>query len=207
MKDRNVQFPNRFEIVPVPGTTNIFDVTPAPGAVYEEGTFWNKQNVLKDATAALYGKTAAAVPDEIFAAIRPLITAAQNTANTKSRIESGYYTGTGSGGANSPNSLRFSFAPKLVMLTVEFTPGRPFLNYPPEWEYRGPKNAIWMIDTGPLPTEYEYGFGFTSNAAILHKSLGKKSVDGKIISWYSSESSAVYQFNENGRRYYYVGIG
>lgn len=69
MTDRNVQFPNRFEIVPVPGTTNIFDVNPAPGTVYENGTFWNKQNVLKDATAALYGKGPAAVPDEIFAAI------------------------------------------------------------------------------------------------------------------------------------------
>lgn len=207
MKDRNVQYPYRFHVRPVPGTDDICEIIPAPGTIYEDGTFWNKQNVLKDATAALYGKTATAVPDEIFAAIRPLITAAQNTANTKSRIESGYYTGTGSGGANSPNSLRFSFAPKLVMLTVDFLPGRPFLSYPPEWEYRGGKNAIWMIDTGPLPTEYEYGFGFVANTAYLNKSLGKKSVDGKIISWYSTESSVHYQFNESGRQYYYIGIG
>lgn len=113
MTDRNVQFPNRFEIVPVPGTTNIFDVLPAPGTVYAEGTFWNKQNVLKDATAALYGKGSNASPDEIFAAARALITAAQNTANAKPRIETGNYTGDGT----VPKTLTFSFPPKVVFIS------------------------------------------------------------------------------------------
>lgn len=107
MKDRNVQFPNRFEIVPVPGTTNIFDVTPAPGAVYEEGTFWNKQNVLKDATAALYGKTAAAVPDEIFAAIKTLI----SNVDRKIKISSGSYTSTGNDG----QIITTGFRPKIFI--------------------------------------------------------------------------------------------
>lgn len=107
MKDRNVQFPNRFEIVPVPGTTNIFDVTPAPGAVYEEGTFWNKQNVLKDATAALYGKTAAAVPDEIFAAIKSLI----SNVDKKIKIASGSYTSTGNDG----QIITTGFRPKMFI--------------------------------------------------------------------------------------------
>lgn len=105
MKDRNVQFPNRFEIVPVPGTTNIFDVIPAPGAVYEEGTFWNKQNVLKDATAALYGKTAAAVPDEIFAAIAPYLPQIR-------KIATGYYVGTGEARQN----INCGFKPKAVLV-------------------------------------------------------------------------------------------
>lgn len=42
----------------------------------------SKATLLKDATAALYGKSASAVPDDILAAIRPLITTAQNTANS-----------------------------------------------------------------------------------------------------------------------------
>lgn len=67
MTDRNVQFPNRFQLVPVPGTTNIFDLTPAPGTVYENGTFWNKQNVLQDDTAALYsGLPENPTPDDVF---------------------------------------------------------------------------------------------------------------------------------------------
>ena len=96
VKDRNVQYPYRFHVRPVPGTDDICEIIPAPGTVYEDGTFWNKQNVLKDATAALYGKTAAAVPDEIFAAIRTLIQSAQSTAErNNAKFAMGSYAGTG----------------------------------------------------------------------------------------------------------------
>ena len=51
-------------------------------------TFLNKANLLKDATAALYGKGAAAVPDDIFAYIAPVLFG-------KSKIITGSYTGNG----------------------------------------------------------------------------------------------------------------
>ncbi|WP_298030308.1 hypothetical protein, partial [uncultured Dysosmobacter sp.] len=69
MKDRQVQFPSRYRLVKVPGTDDIFDLTPAPGAVDEEGTLVNKSTLLKDATAALYGLGTEAVPDEVLAAL------------------------------------------------------------------------------------------------------------------------------------------
>lgn len=48
MIDRNVEFPNRFQLQKVPGTDDIYDIIPAPGDVASEGSLWNKQNVLPD---------------------------------------------------------------------------------------------------------------------------------------------------------------
>lgn len=67
MVDRNVQFPDHFRIEKVPGTDDIFKITPAPGEVHAEGDFLNKSSLLKDATAALYGLDTDAVPDDVLA--------------------------------------------------------------------------------------------------------------------------------------------
>ena len=77
--------------------------------VQQNGTGWTKANVLKDATAALYGKTSSAVPDDIFAAIRPLITAASGDAI------SGTYTGNNEARRFIP--LPFSPSAVLVLLS------------------------------------------------------------------------------------------
>lgn len=50
MTDRNVQFPNRFRLVPVPGTNGIYDIEPVPGDVLDEGTLLNKANLFADPT-------------------------------------------------------------------------------------------------------------------------------------------------------------
>ena len=39
-------------------------------SVEQEGTMFNKFNILKDSTAALYGLTPDAVPDDVFQVIR-----------------------------------------------------------------------------------------------------------------------------------------
>lgn len=64
MKDRNVQHASRFRLTKVPGTDDVYDLIPAPGEVYEEGTLINKSALLKDATAALFGLGTDAVPDD-----------------------------------------------------------------------------------------------------------------------------------------------
>lgn len=64
MKDRVVQFPNRYRLTHVSG--DIYDLTPEPGIVTEPGTDINKATLLKDETATLYGLGADAVPDEVF---------------------------------------------------------------------------------------------------------------------------------------------
>lgn len=55
MRDRNVEHPNRFRLVKVEGTDDIYDLEAAPGEVVEEGTLLNKANLLTDETARLLG--------------------------------------------------------------------------------------------------------------------------------------------------------
>lgn len=67
MDDRNVQYPNRFQLTKVDGTDDIYEIIPAPGEVYTEGTFINKFALLKDTTAALFGLDVSNVPDDVLA--------------------------------------------------------------------------------------------------------------------------------------------
>lgn len=66
MYDRNVEYPNRYQLVKVEGTDDIFDLVPAPGRVDNDGTLINKNTLLKDATAALYGLGTESVPDDVL---------------------------------------------------------------------------------------------------------------------------------------------
>lgn len=57
MKDRIVQNPHRYQLVPVAGQEGIYDIIAKPGTITEVGTPINKATLLKDETAALYGLT------------------------------------------------------------------------------------------------------------------------------------------------------
>lgn len=62
-----MQYPQRYQLVKVAGTEDIFDLIPAPGEVSAEGTLINKATLWKDATAALFGLGVDSVPDDGFA--------------------------------------------------------------------------------------------------------------------------------------------
>lgn len=64
MYDRSVEFPNRYRMTAVPGTSDKFDLIPAPGEVTNEGTAVNKAALLSDETAGLFGLGADAVVDD-----------------------------------------------------------------------------------------------------------------------------------------------
>lgn len=66
MNDRNVQHPNRYQLVKVEDTDDIYDVIPAPGTVVNEGTLLNKQSLLQDITCELLGLPTTAVPNDAF---------------------------------------------------------------------------------------------------------------------------------------------
>ena len=65
MQDREPTYPGRVTLTPVYGLANTYDMERADQPT-QEGTPLNKANLLKDATAALFGKTNAAVPDDIL---------------------------------------------------------------------------------------------------------------------------------------------
>ena len=65
MKDRSPLYPGRVTLTPVSGQANTYDMARADQPT-EAGTPLNKNTLLKDATAALYGLGSDAVPDEVL---------------------------------------------------------------------------------------------------------------------------------------------
>lgn len=55
MKDRVVEFPNRYRMLPVDGESNVFDLEAVPGTITQEGTFLNANNLLKATTEQAMG--------------------------------------------------------------------------------------------------------------------------------------------------------
>lgn len=70
MKDRVVQYPHRYQLMPVSGQNGVYDLIPVPGTVTEAGTALNKGNLLSDETAALFGMSGdGATPDNVLSAL------------------------------------------------------------------------------------------------------------------------------------------
>lgn len=65
MQDRVPLYPGRVTLTPVAGQENTFDMARADQPT-QEGTPLNKATLLKDATAAKFGKDTGAVPDEVL---------------------------------------------------------------------------------------------------------------------------------------------
>lgn len=74
----------------------------------QEGTPYNKESVLKDATAALYGKGSDAVPDDIFAEIKSMF-------NASIKIATGTVTASFNAGDISPKTITTPFVPKVII--------------------------------------------------------------------------------------------
>lgn len=191
----------------------------------QEGTPLNKNSLLKDATAALFGLGANAVPDDVLSEIKTLIANNTTLANTKAEIATGSYTGTGTYGASNPNSLTFAFAPKLLMLfNEEFRLDKFHANYFNPIDTNLAIRPLFGVTSSF--TKLSSGVPFDSLKATIHFTSGNRAgvdVNGytKIVnntlSWYVElakvESGVSYyglehlQFNESGKTYYYVAIG
>lgn len=93
MENRNVQFPNRYELVPVEGTKGLVDLRPVPGSIYEAGTPYSKETMLSDDTAALFGLGRDAVPDKVFSLIQKQLEEQKNYLKQKVYEAVGLYGG------------------------------------------------------------------------------------------------------------------
>ena len=85
MQDRVPLYPGRVTLTPVSGQVNTFDLTRADQPT-QEGTPLNKASLLKDATAALFGKTNAAVPDDILSLLSKSVLAQIKEKYTKTTM-------------------------------------------------------------------------------------------------------------------------
>ena len=100
------------------------------------------------------------------------------------KCATGSYVGSGSSGAGSPNVLEFAFVPKTVEI-LGYSCGGSFTR----------ASAVMVLEA--LTTAYTTGAGFGGS--------GKRSADGKQVSWYNSGADA--QFNHAGYTYYYRVLG
>ena len=85
MQDREPTYPGRVTLTPVYGLANTYDMERADRPL-QEGTPLNKASLLKDATAALFGKTNAAVPDDILSLLSKSMMAQVTGKYTKTTI-------------------------------------------------------------------------------------------------------------------------
>ena len=85
MQDRVPLYPGRVTLTPVSGQANTYDLTRADQPT-QDGTPLNKASLLKDATAALFGKTNAAVPDDILSLLSKSMMAQITGKYTKTTI-------------------------------------------------------------------------------------------------------------------------
>lgn len=197
MQDRIPLYPGRVKMTPVAGQANTFDMVRADDPT-QAGAPLTKATFLKDATAALFGKTNAAVPDDILSLLSKSVlaqTVGEDTILTDvlgtkltvgGLIESGSYVGTGTYEQANPNTLTFSFVPYMVVILYNsagtYYPGTVFIK-------------------GQTLSD---GIGYnehTSNNYALSVSWV-----GKTVSWYSN-STPSRQFNFEGDQYYYFAIG
>jgi len=179
VKDRVVEHPGRYQMVPVAGTTDTYDFVAVPGTVTEAGTDLSKGNLLTDATAALFGLGEDAVPDDALVNIRSLI-------DDLPTIETGTYTGTGTTTSTAPNSVVLSKPCKLMFI---FPSGSGEVGTFPVFRYTE-DYVQWAY----------YSAGTTQGYA-------KKSEDGKTISWYVTyQFTTIDQFNSSGVVYNYMAF-
>lgn len=155
-----------------------------------QGTPLEKATLLKDATAALYGLDATAVPDEVLVEARSLISTAQSTADSKCKIVSGSYVGTGTYGSDNKNSLTFDGIPKLLIVSSTVSSA-----------YGGSRTYPQLVfvygQSGGIASLITNGSDIFASATV--------SRSGNTVSWYSEDASA-QQLNVSGTTYNYITI-
>ena len=176
---------------------------------------YSKTEVLTTETLSKYGLTADKLPNDAFQQIKTLIDNVQSSTDSKARIQTGSYVGTGTYGANNPCSLTFDFEPKFLLFFQQDI----IQNHPDAYPPVPPIDNVWSLITE--------GIWANNILNIYYENAGaegcvvNKLVWGKTVTWYSvnlsqgsdgviennKNISARTQFNESGIIYKYVAIG
>ena len=108
------------------------------------------------------------------------------------KIQTGSYVGTGTVGANNPNSLSFGFVPSFVFIMAK-------------------DSQLWrgIFLCSAMTAEYSTGVYFAvdyQNESMTQSYFNAK-LDGNVLSWYASTNGAASQLNNSGATYNYIAIG
>lgn len=105
------------------------------------------------------------------------------------KIEIGSYTGTGTYGVDNPNSLTFSFLPKIVLLCVSSN---------------NPEAGFITSSFNAIPWGVQRQIGLTSS--FTNPNANTFSFSGTTMSWYN-DRIANSQLNNADTVYYYIALG
>lgn len=125
-------------------------------------------------------------------------------ANSKAKIVTGSYTGTGTYGSDNPNRLTFGFEPYFIAF---FTESGNLHKASSNETLDNGKQLAGLVTM--LTTNYQVGtfpYSHYDSGGQDYYSHSKMSEDRKTLYWYSS-GSAGYQYNSSGTIYYYLAIG
>lgn len=168
--------------------------------VLQKGMALNKYNLLKDATAALFGLGGSAVPDDVFNYLGQYV-------GTAPKTETGSYVGTGTYDEDNPCILTFDFEVKCLLFIHTINLSGDYVFKPSD------ENERWAVLGNALTTEYQLNLGpgntYWSGTGDVDL-YSKKSSDGKTIYWYAhnlSRDVASNQYNTLGATYYYIAFG
>ena len=176
---------------------------------------YSKTDTITAETLSQLGLTADKLPNDAFQQIKTLINNAQSSADSKARIQTGSYVGTGTYGANNPCSLTFDFEPKFLL----FFQQNIIQNYPDASPPLPPIDNVWSLITEGIWANNILNICYEN--AYRKGCVVNKVAWGKTVTWYSvnlsqgsdgviennNNISARTQFNISGTIYKYVGIG
>ena len=180
-----------------------YDIGPLNSAgISQQGTPLNKDTLLKDATAALYVLGSDAVPDDVLAKLANaafvenggLTDVGGNSVGIQ--IATGSYVGTGTYGASNPNSLTFSFTPKIwgiVFMTILGSFGNVSAYVLPNIFYWGVNNNFSIGN-------------ITSRDSVGTYEFNSIEYTGSTVKWWQ-ENQAENQLNLQNGVYYYFALG
>lgn len=162
------------------GTDDIYDLTPAPGTVTEEGTFLNEDSLLKEATAVKLGGNKNMVPDEALSILKDLC---DDIDSRMIRIVTGSYVGSGG------NTKTLTFDGEVIFLIVTGTWGG----------YSAPNGNYSMILN---PDHGGYGAQASSNGFAN----GTVTKNGNSITWTAADVLANMSGTVSGITYHYIAF-
>lgn len=82
---------------------------------------YSKTDTITAETLNQLGLSAYKLPNDAFQRIKTLIDNVQSSTDSKARIQTGSYVGTGTYGANNPCSLTFDFEPQIIIISYKTT--------------------------------------------------------------------------------------
>lgn len=189
----------RVLITPEDGSAPFFARVSMADNPTQPGTPFSKETMLKDATAALFGLEATAVPDDVFNAILSFYP----------RFSAGYYDGTGE--SNIPQYLYFDFPVKIVFICTSQAVGNVWRN---AYDFGIIFNGLApfaYLNTNYKGDQVRYGYLYFNQGEFLQdENCILPDIEGNLnrVRWeYNQTGFPERQFNRLNCRYNYIAFG